>query len=88
MELIPVSFICQLPDILTMGHTYLTEGWSFWLLHIAPYALDSKDGLKGTTYDLCMYQPYMLYLIRLNRQQMTTMNFTHHLNELSNSVMT
>jgi hypothetical protein len=23
-----------------LGHTYLAEGWSFWLLHIAPYALD------------------------------------------------
>ena len=40
MELIPVSFIHQLPDISTLGHTYLAEGWSFWLLHIAPYALD------------------------------------------------
>jgi len=40
MELIPASFIRQLPDISTLGHTYLAEGWSFWLLHIAPYALD------------------------------------------------
>jgi hypothetical protein len=40
MELIPASFIRQLPDILTLGHTYLAEGWNFWLLHIAPYALD------------------------------------------------
>ena len=46
MELIPVLFICQLPDILTMGHMYLAEGWSFWLLHIAPYALDSILPLK------------------------------------------
>ena len=40
MELIPASFIRQLPDISTLGHTYLAEGWSFWLLHIAPFALD------------------------------------------------
>ena len=40
MELIPASFVRQLPDISTLGHTYLAEGWSFWLLHIAPYALD------------------------------------------------
>jgi len=40
MELIPALFIHQLPDISTLGHTYLAEGWSFWLLHIAPYALD------------------------------------------------
>ena len=23
-----------------LAHMYLAEGWSFWLLHIAPYALD------------------------------------------------
>ena len=40
MELIPVLFIHQLPDISMLAHTYLAEGWSFWLLHIAPYALD------------------------------------------------
>jgi len=40
MELIPASFIRQLPDISMLAHTYLAEGWSFWLLHIAPYALD------------------------------------------------
>ena len=40
MELIPALFIRQLPDISTLGHMYLAEGWSFWLLHIAPYALD------------------------------------------------
>ena len=40
MELIPASFIHQLPDILTLGHTYLAEGWCFWLLHITPYTLD------------------------------------------------
>ena len=40
MELIPGSFIHQLPDISMLGHTYLAEGWSFWLLHIAPYVLD------------------------------------------------
>ena len=36
-------------------------------LDIWKHVKGDKDGLKGTTYDLCMYQPYMLYLTRLNR---------------------
>jgi len=40
MELIPGLFIHQLPNISTLGHMYLAEGWSFWLLHLAPCALD------------------------------------------------
>ena len=40
METIPASFIHRLPDSSMLGHTYLAEGWSSWLLHIAPFALD------------------------------------------------
>jgi len=40
MGFIPAYFIRQLPNIATLGHTYLAEGWCFWLLHIAPYALE------------------------------------------------
>ena len=60
MDLIPASFIRQLPDISTLGHMYLAEGWSFWLLHIAPYALDGILPLE--------YYDHLMSLISITRQ--------------------
>jgi len=63
MELIPASFIRQLPDISTLGHTYLAEGWSFWLLHIAPYALDGTLPV--------VYYNHLLDLASITRRAMS-----------------
>ena len=63
MELIPASCIRQLPDISTLGHTYLAEGWSFWLLHIAPYALDRILPVK--------YYDHLMDLIAITRRAMS-----------------
>lgn len=63
MELIPASFIRQLPDISTLGHTYLAEGWSFWLLHIAPYALDRILPLE--------YYNHFMQLVSITRRAMS-----------------
>jgi len=63
MELIPALFIRQLPDISTLGHTYLAEGWSFWLLHIAPYALDGILPVE--------YYNHLMDLVAITRRAMS-----------------
>ena len=63
MELIPGSFIRQLPDISTLGHTYLAEGWSFWLLHLAPYALDGILPVE--------YYDHLMDLVAITRRAMS-----------------
>ena len=63
MELIPASFIHQFPDIQTLGHTYLAEGWCFWCLHLAPYALDGILPVK--------YYDHLMDLVVITWQAMS-----------------